>query len=94
MPSNTLMSRLLASTAVLLSASVVAQAAGPERVRNAFPYRVSKEAAATGRSGSAQIQARALLGKDKATVLEVTTGVFDGATAPPRQCDQGAGEGL
>lgn len=36
---------------------------------------------ATGRSGSAQIAARALLGKDGTTDLEITTGELDSATA-------------
>ena len=40
---------------------------------------------ATGRSGSAAIAARALLGKDGVTTIEATTGQLDSPTAPPGQ---------
>lgn len=43
---------------------------------------------ATGRSGSASITARALLGKDNATDLEVTTGDLDTTAAPPGKIDK------
>src|SRR4051812_17540654 len=49
---------------------------------NGTPYRVSSKPA-TGRSGSASITARALLGKSGGTELEVTTGVLDSTLAPP-----------
>jgi hypothetical protein len=43
-------------------------------------YRVKSAAAATGRSGSAEVTARALLGKDGKTVLEMSTGALDAAS--------------
>lgn len=39
---------------------------------------------ATGRSGSAQIMSRALLGKDGTTLVEATTGTLDGPPGPGR----------
>lgn len=45
-------------------------------------YRDAGAHPATGRSGSAAIEARALLGKDGATDIDVTTGRFEPASAP------------
>lgn len=49
---------------------------------NSQKYRDAGAHPATGRSGSAQVQSRALLGKDGSTLVEVTTGVLDGAPGP------------
>ena len=49
---------------------------------NAEKYRDQGAHPATGRSGSASIQSRALLGKDGNTAFEATTGELDGATPP------------
>lgn len=42
---------------------------------------------ATGRSGSAALEARALLGRDGSTIFELTTGSLDAASAPPGNID-------
>src|SRR5437763_14317786 len=52
-------------------------------IPNAKHYRESGVGNATGRSGSAHMTARALLGKDGNTTLEVTTGVLDSGAIPP-----------
>lgn len=66
-----------------LPASLSTQAADqPTRVPNAVKYRDSGARPATGRSGAATLSARALLGKDGATQLEVAAGVVDGAAGP------------
>jgi hypothetical protein len=46
-------------------------------------YRTSGVGNATGRAGSASMTARALLGKDGNTTVEVTTGVLDSSVTPP-----------
>ncbi|HEY0970326.1 MAG TPA: hypothetical protein VGE02_05050 [Gemmatimonadales bacterium] len=45
-------------------------------------YASTGHAPSTGRSGSASLQSRALLGKDGTTLVEVTTGALDAAGAP------------
>lgn len=57
---------------------------GRGRVLHANSERYSDKGAkpATGRSGSATIQARALLAKDGTTTIEATTGTLDGGAAP------------
>ena len=54
----------------------------PVLKRNSVKYRDAGMKPATGRSGSASLTARALVGRDGRTTLEVTTGSFDGAAAP------------
>ncbi|MFL5383202.1 MAG: hypothetical protein ACJ8GN_11845 [Longimicrobiaceae bacterium] len=49
----------------------------PTLISNAVKYRDLGAKPATGRSGSSTLAARALLGKDGVTELEVTTGTFD-----------------
>lgn len=49
---------------------------------NSVHYREQTTAHATGRSGSASMTARALLGKDGQTLVELTTGQLDVAGAP------------
>src|SRR6202043_1510616 len=46
-------------------------------------YRNSGVGNATGRAGSATMSARALLGKDGNTTVEVTTGALDSPATPP-----------
>jgi hypothetical protein len=53
-----------------------------EGVPNSVLYRQPAYKHATGRSGSATLSARALLGRDGRTELEVTTGELGAATAP------------
>lgn len=55
---------------------------GPPLVRNGRHYRAQRQPHATGRSGSATLQARALLGRDGRTELLVTTGELDAPHAP------------
>lgn len=50
---------------------------------NSVKYRDQGLKPATGRSGSAQLTVRALLGKDNVTDLEITTGELDVSTAAP-----------
>ncbi|MFL5537387.1 MAG: hypothetical protein ACJ8J0_00250, partial [Longimicrobiaceae bacterium] len=59
-----------------------ATAGRPAFVRNAVKYRERGAKPATGRSGTSTLAARALLGKDGVTELEVTTGAFDPPSAP------------
>lgn len=63
--------------ALLLSTSLFAQRGIPNTVK----YRDSSVPNATGRAGSASIEARALHNKDRSTDLEITTGSFDGRAA-------------
>jgi hypothetical protein len=51
-------------------------------VSNGQRYRVRDPNAGTGRSGNAQVTARAMVGQDGTTVLDVTTGGLDAAFAP------------
>ena len=57
-------------------------------VPNSTKYRDSGLAVAKGRSGTAAIEARALLGSDGATELTVTTGSFDGDVAAAGSIDK------
>jgi len=72
-----------ASRAVLMpmTASVANGPAIP-LVSNRQRYRVKNPVTATGRSGSAEVTARALVGKDGRTVLEMSTGGLDTELAP------------
>lgn len=53
-----------------------------ELIPNDVKYSDTSIPNATGRDGGASIQARALLGQDGVTDVEVTTGSFDGGAAP------------
>jgi hypothetical protein len=70
-----------AITCLLLTAAPSLSFADDDRpfIPNTQKYRDS-EAKETGRSGSATLAARALLGKDKKTELDVTTGQLDSST--------------
>jgi hypothetical protein len=59
-----------------------------QRHPNAVKYRDAGYKPATGRAGSASLMVRALLGKDRQTALEVTTGVLDDAATPPGNVDK------
>jgi hypothetical protein len=52
-------------------------------IPNSKHYRESGVGNATGRTGSAQMTVRALLGSDGDTTIEVTTGVLDSSSTPP-----------
>jgi hypothetical protein len=52
-------------------------------VKSSKHYREGGVGNATGRAGSANMTARALLSKDGTTTVEVTTGTFDSTNTPP-----------
>lgn len=52
-------------------------------VRSSVHYRQNGVGNAHGRSGSANVAARALLGKDDNTTVELTTGTLDSNAAAP-----------
>ncbi|MCU1227238.1 MAG: hypothetical protein JWO97_122 [Acidobacteria bacterium] len=62
----------------LFSTAVIAQV---QHIPNTIKYKDTGVKNATGRSGSASIEARALRAKDGNVALDVTTGSFDGGTA-------------
>ena len=57
----------------------------PQLISNTKKYRDTGLPSAKGRSGSATLTARALLGKDGQTGIEMTTGTLDDATPAPGQ---------
>ena len=65
------------------AASSLSPAAGARLHRNALKYRDSSQPHATGRSGSASLAARALLGADGITRLTLTTGDLDDPAGAP-----------
>jgi hypothetical protein len=60
-----------------------ANPAEPPLIANAVKYAERGAKPATGRSGSASLTARALMGKDGQTLLEVTTGALDTPAPAP-----------
>ena len=81
------MKRLLALA--LLSALPLAGQSSPEDlIPNSVKYRDTSLRPTSGRAGSASIEARALLGMDGVTTIEITTGSFDGNTAGPGSIDR------
>ena len=62
-------------------------ASRPQAFHNAVKYRDAGVKPATGRSGSAAIEVRALRGRSE-TSIEVTTGHFDPAAAPAGKLDK------
>jgi hypothetical protein len=73
---------LLLSAAAPLSIWAQGQVPG-YAVRSSIHYRQSGVGNAHGRSGSANVTARALLGKDHNTTIELTTGTLDSNATPP-----------
>lgn len=57
-------------------------ASGPNFHRNSQKYSDAGAKVVTGRSGSASLQARALLGSDNSVFIEASTGSLDGDAAP------------
>ena len=55
----------------------------PQLVPNAKRYRESGTKPATGRAGSASLTGRALVGRDGATTVELSTGQLDTGVTPP-----------
>lgn len=68
---------------VLGALPAVAQTLPPYVIHSSKHYRESGVGNATGRSGSAHMTARALLGQDGNTTVEVTTGALDSTDTPP-----------
>jgi hypothetical protein len=64
------------------TAAALARGPAVPLVSNRQRYRVRDANAGTGRSGSAQVTVRAMAGKDGKTVLDMTTGGLDAASAP------------
>jgi hypothetical protein len=62
---------------------VISQSIPGYAIANAKHYRESGVGNAKGRTGSAHMTARALLGEDGNTTIEVSTGVLDSAATPP-----------
>jgi len=85
------MNRLMRSLSVFVCLAALGvspiYAAKPQPTPNSVKYRDAGAKPATGRSGSAAIQARALRGQTETTV-EVTTGQFDGGTAAAGKLDK------
>ncbi|HEV2863403.1 MAG TPA: hypothetical protein VGX48_20480 [Pyrinomonadaceae bacterium] len=84
-----ILSSLAASLLALpLRATAGAQTGGsnlskPRLISNAKKYSDAGQRPATGRSGSASLTARALLGRDGQTAVELTTGSLDAGTPAP-----------
>ncbi len=57
-------------------------ARGPQFHRNSQKYSDKGAKPVGGRSGSASLQARAMLGEDNSVLIEASTGSLDGGTAP------------
>jgi hypothetical protein len=70
---------LAVSVTVVVSAPATSQSASTFHP-NSEKYSDAGAKPATGRSGSASLEGRALLGKDGTTLLEVTTGSFENGT--------------
>lgn len=75
-----LMAVSAAATLVLLTLPAFPQ--HPDLIPNTIKYSDTGLKPASGRAGDIAIEARALLGRDGVTDLELTTGSFDGDTAP------------
>lgn len=74
------------AVSVLVTLSTVAWSltkAPGNAISSSKHYRNSGVGNATGRAGTATMTARALLGKDGSTTVEVTTGSLDSSATPP-----------
>jgi hypothetical protein len=79
---------LLAALALATLVPLSAFAQRPELIPNHVKYADTGIPNATGRSGSAVIQARALLGQDGTTAVEITTGAFEDRNEVPGNIDK------
>lgn len=68
-------------SSLLLNFMAVSVFAGPPAISNSVKYRDTSIANAKGSAGNATIEARALLGRDGGTDLDVTTGSFESGPA-------------
>lgn len=82
-PTKTKLILLISSLALLLCGAAQAQSVRPQRIPNSKRYSDKGMHPATGRSGSASLTVRALLGKDGKTDVEMTTGTLDSQQTPP-----------
>jgi hypothetical protein len=87
-PRPTRRSPLLAALAATTLATFSAFAQRPELIPNHVKYADTGIPHATGRSGSAVIQARALLDRDGRTAVEITTGAFEDRYNVPGNIDK------
>lgn len=62
---------------------ILSRSGQPQLIANSVKYSDHGAKPTTGRSGTATLTARALLGRDGTTALEVTTGILDSATPAP-----------
>lgn len=78
-------SRRLVGASILIAVGMTsaASASALPRNPNSLKYREASPAAATGRSGSASLSSRSLIGQDGLTTLEITTADLDSAATPP-----------
>ncbi len=89
MKTNSVRAAAAVAVLVLWCASCWAQKGIPANaVSSANHYRDSGLGPATGRSGNATLNARALLAKDGSTLVELTTGMLDSSTTPPGNLDK------
>jgi hypothetical protein len=73
---NSILTRAAAIAACLTTSALLAQSTTPNHIK----YRDSGIPNATGRSGTAAIEARALLNRDDTADIELTTGSFEGTS--------------
>ena len=78
------MIRTLAVPAILTATllALPASAATPDLIPNSVKYSDTGLQPATGRDSDISVEARALLGRDGVTDLELTTGSFEGTASP------------
>ncbi|HKR62535.1 MAG TPA: hypothetical protein VJZ00_02285 [Thermoanaerobaculia bacterium] len=76
------MSRSIAALAIASLLTFPALADDPDLIPNSIKYSDNGLKPATGRAGDIAVEARALLGADGVTDVELTTGSFDGDVAP------------
>ena len=74
---------ILFATARVIVAQSGNTSSKPQLVPNAKKYAEKGLRPASGRSGSASMTARAVLGRDGVTTVEMTTGAFEGSNARP-----------
>jgi hypothetical protein len=71
----------LATSSIQIHNDAAAASHRPTRFANSVKYRDQGLKPARGRSGNATLEARAILGFDGLTTLDVSTGVIDAASA-------------
>lgn len=85
---NAVLACCVASLSTLTTPSSLAQSSPEDLIPNSVKYRDSGAKPANGRSGSASIEARALVGSDGQAAIELTTGSFESGAAAPGSIDR------